>query len=174
MAKRLLQIDSCLNMLSTGRITESIGKLAIDRGWECYIIHGARFVRPGSCMHAIQAVSKLGEYAHYAESLMLDNHGLASRRAAKKIVEQIKQINPDIIQLHCVHGYYMNYKILFEYLNTTRIPVVWTFHDCWAFTGHCAHFVTVGCEKWKTECFDCPLKGDYPKTIIDNSKRNTL
>lgn len=172
MEKRLLQIDSCLNMLSTGRITESIGKLAIDRGWECYIIHGARFVRPGSCMHAIQAVSKMGEYAHYAESLMFDNHGLASRREAKKIVEQIKQINPDIIQLHCVHGYYMNYKILFEYLNTTRIPLVWTFHDCWAFTGHCAHFVTVGCEKWKTECFDCPLKGDYPKTIIDNSKRN--
>lgn len=172
MANRLLQIDSCLNMLSTGRITESIGKLAIDRGWECYIIHGARFVRPGSCMHAIQAISKLGEYAHYAESLLLDNHGLASRRATKTVIEQIKQIQPDIIQLHCVHGYYMNYKLLFEYLNTTNIPVIWTFHDCWAFTGHCAHFVTAGCEKWKIGCFDCPLKEDYPKALIDRSRRN--
>lgn len=172
MAKKLLQIDSCLNMLSTGRITESIGKLAIEKGWDCYIVHGARYARPGSCMHSIQAVSKVGEYAHFAESLLFDNHGLASRRATKAVIEQIKQIQPDLIQLHCVHGYYMNYKLLFEYLNTTHIPVVWTFHDCWAFTGHCAHFVTAGCEKWKTGCFDCPLKGDYPKSFIDKSKRN--
>ena len=159
-------------MLSTGRITESIGKLSIEKGWDCYIIHGARYARPGSCMHSIQAVSKLGEYVHYAESLLLDNHGLASRRATKTVIEQIKQIQPDLIQLHCVHGYYMNYKLLFEYLNTTNIPVVWTFHDCWAFTGHCAHFVTAGCEKWRTGCFDCPLKGDYPKSLIDRSRRN--
>ena len=159
-------------MLSTGRITESIGKLAMEKGWECYIVHGARYVRPGSCMHSIQAVSKLGEYAHFAESLLLDNHGLASKRATKAVIEQIKQIHPDLIQLHCVHGYYINYKLLFEYLNTTNIPVVWTFHDCWAFTGHCAHFVTAGCEKWKTGCFDCPLKGDYPKSFVDKSSRN--
>ena len=159
-------------MLSTGRITESIGKLAIEKGWDCYIIHGARYARPGSCMHSIQAVSKLGEYVHYAESLLLDNHGLASRRATKAVIEQIKQIQPDLIQLHCVHGYYINYKLLFEYLNTTNIPVVWTFHDCWAFTGHCAHFVTAGCEKWKIGCDDCPLKGDYPKSLLDFSKRN--
>lgn len=172
MKKILLQIDSCLNMLSTGRITESIGKLAIEKGWDCYIVHGARYTRPGSCMHSIQAVSKMGEYAHFAESLLFDNHGLASRRATKAVIEQIKQVQPDLIQLHCVHGYYMNYKLLFNYLNTTNIPVVWTFHDCWAFTGHCAHFVTAGCEKWKTGCFDCPLKGDYPKSFIDRSRRN--
>ena len=173
MTRKLLQIDSCLNMLSTGRITESIGKLAIIKGWECYIVHGARYARPGSCMKSIQAVSKMGEYTHFAEGLFLDNHGLASRRETKAIVEKIKQIKPDVIQLHCVHGYYMNYKLLFEYLNTTNIPVVWTFHDCWAFTGHCAHFVTVGCEKWKNEgCHDCPLKGDYPKSLVDCSKRN--
>lgn len=172
MKKKLLQIDSCLNMLSTGRITESIGKLAIEKGWDCYIVHGARYSRSGSCMHSIQAVSKMGEYAHFAESLLLDNHGLASRRATKEVIDQIKQIQPDIIQLHCVHGYYINYKLLFEYLNTTNIHVVWTFHDCWAFTGHCAHFVTAGCEKWKTGCFDCPLKGEYPKSFIDRSRRN--
>ena len=159
-------------MLSTGRITESIGKLAIEKGWDCYIVHGARYTRPGSCMHSIQAVSKTGEYAHFAESLLFDNHGLASRRATKAVIEQIKQVQPDLIQLHCVHGYYMNYKLLFNYLNTTNIPVVWTFHDCWAFTGHCAHFVTAGCEKWKTGCFDCPLKGDYPKSFIDRLRRN--
>lgn len=169
----LLQIDTCLNMLSTGRITESIGKIAIERGWDVYIIHGARYSKPGSCMHSIQAVSKRGEYSHYIESLLFDNHGLASRKATNKIVRKIESLKPDIIQLHCIHGYYLNYKILFEYLNTTNIPIVWTFHDCWSFTGHCAHFVTAGCQKWKNEgCHDCPLTGEYPKSIWDRSKRN--
>lgn len=169
----LLQIDSCLNMLSTGRITESIGKLAIQRGWDCYIVHGARFVRQGSCMHAIQSDSKIGEYLHFAESYLLDRHGLASRTTTKRIVEEIKRINPDVIQLHCVHGYYLNYRILFEYLNSTTIPVVWTFHDCWAFTGHCAHFVSVDCKKWRNEgCHDCELINDYPKTLVDCTIRN--
>lgn len=172
MSKKLLQIDSCLVTGSTGRITESVAQLAQSRGWECYIVHGGRYVKRPSCMKDIQSVSPAGEYLHYAESLLFDNHGLASRRATRKVVEQIKQIKPDVVQLHCVHGYYLNYKLLFEYLNSTNIPVVWTFHDCWAFTGHCAHFVTVGCEKWKTECFDCPLKGDYPKSFVDCSKRN--
>ena len=80
----LLQIDSCLNMLSTGRISESIAKLAIQRGWDCYIIHGARYARSGSCMHSIQAVSKAGEYTHYIESLLFDNHGLSSRNSTKQ------------------------------------------------------------------------------------------
>lgn len=172
MSKKLLQIDSCLVTGSTGRITESVAQLAQSRGWECYIVHGGRYVKRPSCMKDIQSVSPAGEYLHYAESLLFDNHGLASRRATRKVVEQIKQIKPDVVQLHCVHGYYLNYKLLFEYLNSTNIPVVWTFHDCWAFTGHCAHFVTGGCEKWKTGCFDCPLKGDYPKSLVDCSKRN--
>lgn len=168
----ILQIDSCLNMLSTGRITESIGKRALARGWDPYIIHGARYIRAGSCMKSIQAESKFGEYAHYIEGLFLDNHGLSSRFSTKRIIDKIKEIKPDIIQLHCIHGYYLNYKLLFEYLNTTNIHVVWTFHDCWSFTGHCSHFVMAECDKWKTECYNCPLKGDYPKSFVDFSRRN--
>ena len=168
----LLQIDSCLNMLSTGRITESIGKLAIERGWDVYIVHGARAVSKPSCMKSIQSDKVWQEYLHYAESFLFDRHGLASRFTTKRVIEQIKQIQPDIIQLHCIHGYYMNYKLLFEYLNTTQIPIVWTFHDCWAFTGHCAYFDRVHCEKWKFGCRDCPLSKAYPKSLIDRSRYN--
>lgn len=169
---KLLQVDSCLGVGSTGRITESIAHLAQNRGWECYIIHGARYVKRPSCMEDIQSVTKAGEYIHYVESLLFDNHGLSSRYATKRVIEQIKRIKPDVIQLHCVHGYYLNYKILFEYLNTTDIPVVWTFHDCWAFTGHCAHFVSIDCEQWKDGCYCCQLLKDYPKSFFDKSQRN--
>jgi len=169
---KLLQIDSCLGILSTGKITESIAKLAMAQGWESHIMHGARFVG-NTIQHHYQVSSLACEYIHYIESLLLDRHGLGSRLATKRIIAKIKEIKPDIVQLHCLHGYYINYKYLFEYLNQTNIPIVWTFHDCWAFTGHCAHFVTVKCNRWKEEgCHNCPLKGDYPKAIIDSSSSN--
>ncbi|WP_455637909.1 glycosyltransferase [Parabacteroides sp.] len=168
----LLQIDSCLGILSTGRISESIGLLALKNGWDCYIAHGARYVGK-SQMKTIQVVTKTGEYLHYAQSLLLDRHGLGSIYETKKLIEKIEEIKPDVIQLHCIHGYYLNYKVLFEYFNNNHIPVVWTFHDCWAFTGHCVHFITANCFKWKNEgCHDCSLKGRYPRSLIDRAKRN--
>ena len=88
----LLQIDTCLNSGSTGRISESIAQLAQNCGWDCYIVHGARYVKRPSCMKEIQSVSKFGEYLHYAEGLFFDNHGLASRLATRKVVAQIKEI----------------------------------------------------------------------------------
>lgn len=170
--KKLLQIDSCLGILSTGKITESIGKLASEGGWDCYIAHGARYVGKSE-MHSIQVSSKLGEYFHYAKSLLFDAHGLGSVSETKRLIKKIKAINPDIIQLHCIHGYYLNYAVLFEYLATTKTPVIWTFHDCWSMTGHCSYFDAVGCERWKTECYNCPLKGEYPSSyLLDASRRN--
>ena len=170
--KKLLQIDSCLGILSTGKISEGIGQVAMRRGWECYIAHGARYVGK-SQMNSIQVVSKLGEYFHYAQSLLLDRHGLGSTNETKKLIEKIEKVKPDVIQLHCIHGYYLNYEILFKYLNSHNTPIVWTFHDCWAFTGHCAHFITANCVKWKKEgCYNCPLVREYPKSLIDRADRN--
>jgi len=170
----LLQIDSCLGIGSTGRISESIGSLAKARGWNCYIAHGARYVGKTQ-LNSIQVGTKLGEYSHIVQSLLFDNHGLASTFETKRLIRKIEEIKPDVVQLHCIHGYYVNYRLLFEYLNQTTFPIVWTFHDCWAFTGHCAHFVTANCYRWKEEgCHDCPLKGDYPKSIIDRSERNFI
>lgn len=167
---KLLQINITANWGSTGKIAETIGAVARDQGWESYIAFG------GSCnssqSHLIRVGGKYNRYIHYAEQRIRDNEGLCSRSATKSLIEQIKQIKPDVIQLHNIHDHYLNYRLLFEYLNQTDIKVVWTFHDCWAFTGHCFHFVTAECEKWKTGCFDCPLKNAYPNTCFDNSKRN--
>ena len=167
---KLLQINITANWGSTGKIAETIGSVARKQGWESYIAFG------GSCntsqSHLIRVGGKYNRYIHYAEQRIRDNEGLCSRFATKTLIEQIRQLKPDVIQLHNIHDHYFNYRLLFEYLNQTDIKVVWTFHDCWAFTGHCFHFVTARCEKWKTGCFDCPLKNAYPKTCFDNSKRN--
>lgn len=167
---KLLQINITANWGSTGSIAESIGIAVINAGWESYIAYG-RWSRK-SQSQLIRVGNSLDKYLHYAEQLVKDNEGLCSRRATRNLIRQIAYIKPDVIQLHNIHDHYLNYRLLFDYLNETDIKVVWTFHDCWAFTGHCFHFVTVGCEKWKTECHNCPLKGDYPQSFMDCSKRN--
>lgn len=167
----LLQINECLNF-STGKIAQSIGDAAIIQGWESWIAFSAREPLCNSASHIIKVGSIFNSYTHYAENYLFDREGLSSRNATNKLIKQIKEIKPDIIQLHNIHDHWLNYELLFEYLNLTDIQVVWTFHDCWAFTGHCFHFVTKGCEKWKTECFNCPLKKEYPKTLSDRSRSN--
>ena len=102
-------------MGSTGRIAEQIGLVAKDNGWECYLVHGARHVNP-SQLHTIQSVTTIEERIHAIETKIFDNHGLSSCRATRRLIDKIENISPDVIHLHNIHGYFINYKILFEYL----------------------------------------------------------
>lgn len=169
----LLQINSVSNWGSTGRIAEDIGQTAIANGWESYIAYG-RYDRP-SVSKKIKIGDKFDFYFHIMTTRLFDRHGFASTRATKKFIKQIEMIKPDIIHLHNLHGYYLNIRLLFDFLKTTNIPVVWTLHDCWSITGHCAYFDYVKCEKWKSLCYDCPQKTSYPASYgMDNSKSNFL
>uniref|UniRef100_UPI00123CFCFE glycosyltransferase n=1 Tax=Arenibacter lacus TaxID=2608629 RepID=UPI00123CFCFE len=119
--------------------------------------------------------SKLSNYRHVLLTRLCDKHGYGSNSATKDLIKIIERINPDIIHLHNIHGYYINITTLFNYLSSKSFPVVWTLHDCWAFTGHCVHFESVGCNKWETLCENCPQTKQYPKSYyIDNSKNNYL
>ncbi len=87
-------------------------------------------------------------------------------------LKELDRIKPDLIHLHLLHDTFINLKMLFDYIKKKKIPVIWTFHDCWAFTGQCSYFDAVKCEKWKTGCHDCPQTKIYPKTyFIDNTKK---
>ena len=159
------------NTGSTGRIAESLGILALQQGWESYIAFG-RFPRQ-SRSNLIPIGFKRDVFLHGLRTRILDEHCLGSEAATRKLIKKIEETQPAIIQLHHLHGYYINIKILFEYLASASIPVVWTFHDCWSITGHCCHFEFIGCQKWKTECNQCSQKKEYPASlIIDRSKEN--
>ena len=162
----LLQINISANNGSTGKIAESIGELAIKNGWDSYIAYGGS--HNSSQSKLIKIGSKIDIYTHYLLNRIFDGEGLGSIYSTKKLIMQIENIKPNIIHLHNLHDHYLNYKLLFQYLNKTKTKVVWTFHDCWALTGHCANFSSIGCEKWKTGCYDCPQN----KSLFDFSKRN--
>ncbi|MEG1692348.1 MAG: glycosyltransferase [Bacteroidales bacterium] len=171
MKKILLQINSVINSGSTGRIAEEIGNIAMDNNWESYIAYG-RNERESESIR-IKIGSKFDILYHVLITRIFDRHGLASKRATRKLLKEIGDIKPDIIHLHNIHGYYLNYKLLFEYLARKNIPTIWTLHDCWSFTGHCAYFDYVKCKKWETVCSRCPQKKSYPKNILfTRSKKN--
>lgn len=162
----LLQINCTANWGSTGKIAEQIGLCAQGQGWNSYIAFGRDF-NP-SKNQLIKVGSMLEVYEHYIENSLLDNEGLASRISTKRFLKEIDKIQPDVVHLHNIHDHWLNYRILFEYLVEKQIPVVWTQHDQWATTGHCCYNM-VGCDRWKTECYDCPLTKWYS---LDRSKRN--
>ncbi|MBQ3723158.1 MAG: glycosyltransferase [Bacteroidales bacterium] len=93
------------------------------------------------------------------------------RLSTWRLVRKMDRFGVDLVHLHNLHGWYVNIPVLFRYLRKKKIPVVWTLHDCWALTGHCAHFERIGCEKWKADCKGCPQYRDYPHSRIDNARR---
>lgn len=167
----LLQINSGANIGSTGRIAEQIGQYAISKGWKSYLVYGRKI--NSSVSHTIKVGNNLDFITHVFQSRIFDRHGLGSARATKSLINKIQKIKPDIIHLHNIHGYYINYQILFNYLEKSEIPIVWTLHDCWPLTGHCSHFSNINCLKWKTECNHCPKKKNYPTSLfLDHSRKN--
>lgn len=166
----LLSINVVANSGSTGRIVEGIVEMASLKGWKCYTVYG-RWANTSKS--ELYKVGNLYDVCmHYLLSRVFDMHGLASKRVTNKLIKKIRDIKPDIIHLHNIHGYYINYKILFDYLHSVTTPVVWTLHDCWAYTGHCAYYSNALCSKWKTNCYNCPNLNDYPTTFFDLSAKN--
>lgn len=171
MSYKVLQVNVVCGYGSTGRIAADLYKAIKKNGHDCIIAYGR-----GSSPEGLKTI-KIGRnydfFAHTAMSRITDKHGFYSRQATKELIKKVKEFDPDVIHLHNIHGYYVNIEILFNYLREAEKPVVWTLHDCWAFTGHCAHFDYIGCDKWKNLCHHCPQKNRYPKSIfLDNSKWN--
>ena len=167
---RLLQINATANWGSTGRIAEQIGAAAMERGWESYIAYGRSHGRSDSIL--LKVGNKVEVLLHVAKARFFDGAGLGSYLATRRLIRKIRKIAPDVVHLHNIHGYYLNYKVLFDFLNSSDIKTVWTFHDFWAVTGHCTHFVEASCGRWRSSCHDCPLSRRYPTTYTDFSERN--
>ena len=171
--KKLVIINSTVNSGSTGKISEQIGLKAINSGFDCWIAYG--IYANNSQLHTLKIGNRIDILLHVIQTRIFDNHGFASYFPTRRLIKNLRKINPDIVNLHNIHGYYININVLIKYLSKNKIPVVWTFHDCWPMTGHCTFFDRYECVKWKTQCFECPNQNGYPKSIlIDNSKRNFL
>ena len=169
---RVVQINSVYDQGSTGKIVRNLHDYNVKNDVESYVFYGRgkRAFQP----NIIKISNNVDIAYHGLQTRFFDRHGLASKGVTRELIQSLIELSPDIIHLHNIHGYYLNYPILFNYLKTAfKGQVIWTLHDCWAFTGHCAHYTHAQCYKWQSECFNCPQLNRYPMSIaLDRSKDN--
>lgn len=170
---RVLFVNLVYGTGSTGKIIADIMNLLKKGGNDVKALYGT-----GACSDnadAVRVSGKFGYYFHNAVSRLTDHAGLYSWAATRRMIREIRAFQPDLIHLHTLHGFYVNYEMLFRFLKKAEIPVVWTLHDCWTFTGHCTHFSQASCTQWKTLCRDCKLLYRYPQCYWKGDvKRNYL
>ena len=167
---KIAQINSVCHS-STGRIMNAIKAQSIKEGFEAICFFGRGEAPEAEGYFDIG--NRMQMYRHILHTRLWDGHGLRSKGETEQLIHLLEQQKPDIIHLHNIHGYYLQVPLLFAYLKKTGIPVVWTLHDCWSYTGHCAYYDFVGCERYQSHCQNCPQKGSYPKSwLVDGSGRN--
>lgn len=177
---KLLSINTvAINTNAPADIMYKISAAASVGGYKSMICYGRRGVSPFQISHNQQDIrfykfnTNIDVYAHALYSRLGDSEGLHSRRATIRLINHICEFNPQIIHLHNIHGHYLHYPLLFDFLKRCKIPIVWTLHDCWAYTGHCAYYSYSQCNAWKSDCKKCGYKRDYPQSyFISNSKKN--
>ncbi|MCL2200851.1 MAG: glycosyltransferase, partial [Oscillospiraceae bacterium] len=170
---KILQINSVCGFGSTGRIVADLHSAATAQNDSCKVGfgRGGEMGIPGA--DAMKIGSSLDVNFHGLMSRITDKTGFYSKRATREFISRVSVYDPDVIHLHNIHGYYINIGLLFDYLIKANKRIIWTLHDCWAFTGHCAYFDYCGCVKWKSGCSGCVQKSAYPKSLLcDNSELN--
>ena len=167
---KVLQINIFGN-LSTGRIAVDLYRTLTEYG-HTGILAFARNTTADDVPY-IRIGSKLEVCIDGVLTRITDRAGFFSKSSTRKLISEITQYEPDIVHVHNLHGYYINVELLFDFLKTYGKPVVWTLHDCWPYTGHCCYYSMVKCNKWQTECRECPQSKAYPASLfVDNSRSN--
>lgn len=165
-------INVVCGIKSTGRICTDLADALEAQGHEVRIAYGREHVPEAYEKYAYRIGTDLDVKLHGVKARTMDGCGFGSRSATKRFLEWVEHYDPDVIHLHNLHGYYINIELLFDYLRACGKKIIWTLHDCWAFTGHASNCETAGCEKWITGCSDCPKQNDYPKSLFDRSRSN--
>ena len=156
---RVLQINTVFNRASTGKIAAVIQSGLLAGGHESAVAYG-RYPIQGPNLYRIGWGWEV--YLHVLQARLTGLSGCSSVLGTTLLKRYISAFKPDVVHLHNIHGYYVHCYNLLEHLKRENIPVVWTLHDCWPFTGHCAYYED--CEKWICGCGDCPKIKTYPNS----------
>lgn len=170
---RVLQLNNVYGFGSTGKIVGQIHDYLLNKGIESYVIYSRKEPKNVNMKNVYRYYSGIGCAVDAMFSVCFDTHGLHSRFNTQKIIDKIIEIDPDIIHMHVIHGFYLNYPMLFKYLKDCGKKIVWTLHDCWQYTGYCAYYDYNECFDWKNnKCANCKYRNTYPYRILSHAKKN--
>lgn len=166
---KIVSINSVVNG-STGGVMLGVANAVRAAGGQAYTFSEKRMGQAAPAGHRFFG-SRAENLLHRTTAAFTGISGTGSKLGTAALLRQIQKIQPDIIHLHNLHGWYVNLPMLFSFLKKSNTPVVWTLHDCWAFTAQCSHFTMEQCEKWKTGCHHCPRYRLYPYTFVDKTAK---
>lgn len=155
---KVVQINATCGIGSTGKICVGISELMSANNIENYILFSSRtngYPLGTPCSNErylkIQAL----------KARILGNYGFNSKKATRKMIRELERIEPDVVHLHNIHGHDCDLELLFSYFRRKKTKLIWTFHDCWAFTAYCPHFTMMKCGKWRTQCSSCIRRREF-------------
>ena len=165
---KVLQINTVYGSGSVGRICMDLYEICEKNGIESYMAYGRGEVRTDINGYKIGTTRDFVE--HVLWNFARGESGFHSNMLTRAFLLYLDELNPDVIHLHNIHGFYINTEMLFDYIKKNNKKVIWTLHDCWPFTGHCAYFDYIACDKWKTGCKNCLIHASsYPYAILCDS-----
>lgn len=157
------------NYGSTGRIIDSLAKLAAERGHTTRRAYPLSYrtlaPREGDVIVCSRTVNRINQRLARLTGLI----GFFSYFHTLRFISRAKKYSPDLLHIHNVHSSFICLPLLSRYIKRSGVRTIWTLHDCWAFTGKCAHFTAAGCDGWRHGCGDCPELASYPRTDRDLS-----
>lgn len=162
---KIVQINATCGVGSTGKICVGISEVLAEKNIENYILYSSK---SNGYKYGIKCSDDNYIKMQALKSRILGNYGFNSKKATRRIIDELERIKPDIVHLHNIHGHDCNLEMLFTYFKRKKTKLIWTFHDCWAFTGYCPHFTMVNCDKWQTQCTQC-VKSREQSWIFDKS-----
>lgn len=170
---KVVQINATCGVGSTGKICVGISQLLTENNIENYILYSSKSNGYGL---GIKCSDDVYIKVQALKSRILGNYGFNSKQATRKIINELVRINPDVVHLHNIHGHDCDLELLFNYFKKKNQKLIWTFHDCWAFTAYCPHFTMMKCDKWQTQCGTCVQFRDYSwlfdrSSFLFNKKR---
>lgn len=157
---------------STGSIAKELCCLAQKEGFKSYLFvpkskRNKLLASDNTKMFGISFMRRISSFLEKKTGLL----GCFNFFNTFLLILKIRKYNPSILHIHNIHDSCINVRIISAFIKQKRINIIWTLHDCWAFTGRCPHFYILGCKKWKSGCFQCPYsKNEYPKVCIDRTK----
>ena len=156
---------------SPGQIMVRALESASRRGHEVHVFAQKRDGYDASWIPNYHRVgSELGLKIHVRLANDTGLHGCFSFFSTLRLIRELERINPDVIHLHNLHGWFLNLPLFFRWIKKRKKRVIWTLHDCWSFTGHCPHFIAEHCDRWMTGCYTCPRYREYPASRVDQSR----
>lgn len=155
---------------STGNIMRSIAQNGLVAGWDiaCFAPNLSPKPMEAPGFYPIGTLRTRERHRHLAEWTGLN--GAFSIWATLKMLRRFRQMDVQLVHLHNLQGFCVNIPLLFWYIKRHQLPVVWTLHGTWPYTGKCVHHVLANCDRWKTGCYDCPQQKIWPASNVDNSR----